>query len=437
MAYLQRRMSRVITALFAAALAFSFAVPTASAAREEITVLTDDGIKKPIIPAIARAFMKAYPNIRVTSKFGPAGGTFSDLIKAKLVAGKMEDVFLYNTGALFQSLDPTKNLVDLSSEPWQSTVISSFYPVVSIGAKIYGAPIGSAMGGGIFYNKAIYAKLGLKAPLTWEQFMANNATIKKAGLIPVIQTYKDSWTAQLFILADYFNVQAANPYFAAELTSHKAHFATTPAAVVGFQHLEDVKKAGYLNNDYASATFDKGIEYLATGKGAHYPMLTLAMQNIVKNYPKSVSNIGFFAQPGTSAKSNGLTVWMPHGLFIPKTTKRLEAAKKFVAFAVSPAGIAAINSVSTPTGPYLIKGVKPSSYLSVVTIDMLPYFKTNGKTAPALEFLSPLKGPNLPNIAVKVGSGIITAKEGVAAYDSDIEKEAVRLGFPAWLKAHG
>jgi len=39
--------------------------------------------------------------------------------------------------------------------------------------------------------------------------------------------------------------------------------------------------------------------------------------------------------------------------------------------------------------------------------DMDKYFKS-GKTAPALEFLSPIKGPNLENITVQVGSGIST-----------------------------
>ncbi len=42
---------------------------------------------------------------------------------------------------------------------------------------------------------------------------------------------------------------------------------------------------------------------------------------------------------------------------------------------------------------------------------MTPYFEED-KTAPALEFLSPLKGPNLEQILIEVGSGIKSAKEG-------------------------
>ena len=249
-----------------------------------------------ITVAIAKAFRKANPNIHLTVNVGPSGTNVINLIKARLVAGTMDDVYVYNSGSLFQSLDPTQNLVDLTKEPWQSTVVPSLYSTVSIGAKIYGAPLGSSMGGGILYNKVIYARLGMKVPLTWAQFMANNAKIRKAGIIPVIQTYKDIWTPQLFILADQFNVQVVDSNIAAEFTSNRAKVATTPATLAGFQHLADVKKAGYLNNDYASATLDNGIAYLATGKGAQYPMLTFAATNLVNNYAKLAKNIGFFAE---------------------------------------------------------------------------------------------------------------------------------------------
>jgi raffinose/stachyose/melibiose transport system substrate-binding protein len=63
--------------------------------------------------------------------------------------------------------------------------------------------------------------------------------------------------------------------------------------------------------------------------------------------------------------------------------------------------------------------------------DMDKYFKS-GKTAPALEFLSPIKGPNLENITVQVGSGISTAKQGAALYDQDVKKQAQQLGLMGW-----
>ena len=88
-------------------------------------------------------------------------------------------------------------------------MIDSFKPVVTApDGTVRGVPFGSAMGGGIYYNKKIYAELGLSVPKTWAEFMANNEKIKAAGKVAVAQTYGDTWSSQLFVLADFFNVQA-------------------------------------------------------------------------------------------------------------------------------------------------------------------------------------------------------------------------------------
>lgn len=433
-----RHVARSLTVLIAFLPALALAMPQAIATPETINVYSDGEIvNRTLITALAHAFEKANPNIHVHVNIGPTGVEAVELVKSRLAAGTMDDVFVSQSGSLFQALDPTINLIELTDEAWQFTVLASYFPVVSIGDKLYGAPFGSAMGGGILYNKVVYKKLGLKVPLTWVQFMRNNAVIKKAGLVPVIQTYKDSWTSQLFVLSDYFNVQKAFPGFADLYTSHKAKIADTPVALAGFKHLEEIYKAKYFNKDFATATLSRGLKYLATGAGAHYPMLTFVASTLVKDYPKQAKDIGFFSQPGASAKENGLTVWMPSGLFIPKSTQHLVAAKKFVAYSVSPAALAAMNVALTPTGPYLVQGARLSNQLSTIARDMLPYFKSAGRTSPALEFVSPIKGPNLSKITVKVGSGKISAKVGAKAYDRDVEKESARLGLPGWGKLPG
>ena len=185
------------------------------------------------------------------------------------------------------------------------------------------------MGGGVLYNKKIYADLGLKIPMTWKEFMDNNAKIKaKGGIAPVIQSFKDTWTSQLFVLGDFYNVLTAVPTFPADYTANKATFATTPAALRGFQHQEDVFNAGYLNSDFASATFDDALKMLASGKGAHYPMLSFAISNIRDKNPGQLTDVGFFALPGDDASKNGLTTWMLAGIYVAKTTPHPDDAKK-------------------------------------------------------------------------------------------------------------
>jgi raffinose/stachyose/melibiose transport system substrate-binding protein len=384
------------------------------------------------VQALVDAYEKANPGVSIDVEQRPGGSEGDNIIKTRLATGEMSDVFIYNSGSLFKALKPGKSLVDISDLPSQANVQSVFKTVVEDGGKVYGIPFGTAMGGGIFYNKAIYKELGLTVPKTWAEFMANNAKIKAAGKVAVAQTYHDTWTSQLFVLADYYNVQTVVPNFANDYTANKAKYATTPAAIKGFEHLKEVHDSGYMNEDFGAATYDDGLRMVATGEAAHYPMLTFAIGALKQNYPDNLKDIGFFAQPGDDASKNGLTVWMPAALYIPATSKHIDDAKKFIDFVASEKGCDILMATNAAQGPSLIKGCKLPANVPAAVSDMLPYFETEGHTAPALEFLSPVKGPALEQITVEVGTGIRQPADAAKLYDEDVRKQAQQLGLPNW-----
>ncbi len=383
--------------------------------------------------AMIAAYEKANPGVKITMEKVPGGVEGDALVKSKLASGTMADMFVYNVGALLQAIDPVKNMVDLKNEAWMKDVNSGFKASIK-GADggLYAAPYGTAMGGGILYNKRVYAKLGLKIPTTWAEYTANNVKIKKAGLIPVIGSFKDSWTAQLYVLADHFNVAKAMPGFEEKFTANKIVLAKNKATLAGFKYIEDTRKAGFYNRDAAATTFNKALEYLAMGKGAHYPMLSAGIDTIVANFPTKAPDIGFFAQPGTDKKSNGVTVWMPSGTYIAKTTKNLEAAKKFVAWSVSKEAFTVMNATIPPSGPYFVKGAPVSGTLTGVFADLASYIDKDGASWPALEFLTPVKGPNLSQICVEIGTGQKNGVKGAESYQKDLEKQSQQLGLAGW-----
>lgn len=414
-------------------LAFGLA-GTAGAQQVTITYLVDNA---PNTVATAEAHIAAFeaanPDINVELETRPQGADGDNVVKTRLATGEMADVFSYNSGSLFQALNPAQNLLDLTNEPWQANVLDSFKPTVTApDGTVRGAPNGTAMGGGIFYNKPIYEELGLEVPKSWSAFMANNEKIKAAGKVPVIQTFGSTWTSQLFVLGDFYNVQAAVPNFAEDYTNNKAKYATTPAAMKGFERQADVYNAGYLNEDFAAATFEEGVVKVATGEGAHYPMLTFAISTISQLAPENINDVGFFAIPGDDPEVNGLTVWMPGGTYIAANTDQPEAAKKFVAFIASPEGCAAEMSAVAPAGPFLIQGCELPEDVVPAVKDLQTYFNQQGTTAPALEFVSPIKGPALEQITVEVGSGIRAPAEAAALYDEDVRKQALQLGIAGW-----
>ncbi len=410
--------------------------PAPSAAAVTLEYLVDNSqANQQLAKAFAAAYTAKHPNVTINVQSRPGGSEGDNVVKTKLATGDMTDIFWYNAGSLLQALDPTKTLVDLKDEPYWANIADSFIPTVSQNGGIFGVPSGTAMGGGILYNKKVFEANGLSVPTTWAEFEANNDKLKAAGITPVGATYKapDDWTSQLFILSDYCNVQAALPNFATDYTNNKIKYADTPAALAGFQHLQEGFDKGWYQKNFGSASFDDGLNALATGKFAQYPMLTFALGTIATNHPEAIKDIGFFGLPGTDAAKNCATIWMPAATYIPKTTTgdKLAAAKDFLAYIASVEGADAATAAQPPTGPYVIKGAKlPADALPAV-LDIQKYIDKNVGT-PALEFLSPVKGPSLPQLSVAVGSGLKSAKDGATLYDKDIEKQAKQLGLPGW-----
>ena len=91
-----------------------------------------------------------------------------------------------------------------------------------------------------------------------------------------------------------------------------------------------------------------------------------------------------------------------------------------------------MTAAITVSGPYLVEGCTIPDDVPKAVADMLPYFERDGGTSPALEFLSPIKGPALEQITVEVGSGIRSAQDGAALYDEDVKKQAQQLGLQGW-----
>ncbi|WP_282940298.1 ABC transporter substrate-binding protein [Paenibacillus sp. RC67] len=407
--------------------------PSAGKTNEPTTLtllIGSTGTAYPATQAVAAEAEKKL-NIKIKFDIKPDGTEGDNLVKTRLATGEMADILFYNSGSLLQALNPEENFVDLSKEPYMANLLDSYKETISSGGKVFGVPGGSSNVGGILYNKKVYAELGLSVPKTWADFIANSDKIKAAGKTAIIGSYKTTWTSQLFVLANQYNVQSQVPTFAKDYTANKTKYATTPAALRGFEMTSEVFKKGYYNKDFLATTYDTGLKMLAEGSGVQYPMLTSAIDALAQNFPDKVQDIGVFPIPSDNASLNGFTVWMPSSYYINKKSKNIDAAKKFVEFLISPEGQKAYMSKSKANGPFVVKGIQVPDDAYQAVKDMQTYFD-NGKTLPALEFISPVKGPNLESILIEVGTGQKTAAEGAADYDKDVKKQAQQLNLPGW-----
>ena len=137
------------------------------------------------------------------------------------------------------------------------------------------------MGGGILYNKKVFDQVGLQVPKTWAEFESNNEKLKAAGsragrrdlrrTTPGHRSCSSSRTTA--------TCRSAVPDFATKYTDNQAKYADTPAAQAGFQHLAGGLREGLVAAGLRRRKFDDGINMLAEGKIAQYPMLTFAALN--------------------------------------------------------------------------------------------------------------------------------------------------------------
>ncbi|CAN7146135.1 ABC transporter substrate-binding protein [Microbacterium sp. LjRoot45] len=366
----------------------------------------------------------------VVDASGPEGTELDNMVKTRLSTGEMSDLFWYNSGALMQALNPDVQLLNVAGEPWLDGLQDAYVTTVSTANGTYGAPVGQAMGGGIFYNIDVFEEAGVEVPQTWDEMLDAVAAIRGIGVDPVIQSYGDTWTSQMVVLADFYNIYAQDPDFGTKLTANEVKFADEPG-LSSFEKLQDLADADAFNEDFATTLLDQALAKLANGEGAMYPMLTFAQATIQQNFPEQADSIGFFPVPGASADDFGLTTWMPSSVYAPATTEHPDEVKRFMAFVASPDGCDAITEARGITGPYVVDGCEIGGDVSRIVSDMLPFFE-DGKTAPALEFLSPVKGPNLLAFTVELGSKITDAAQAAKAYDEDNALQAQQLGLEGW-----
>ena len=215
------------------------------------------------------AFAKAHPGINV--KFSPtAPPEYNSALNARLTAGTAGDLItcrpfdvsldLFKKGQL-DALNGTpglKNFPESAQVAWQT----------DDGKSTYCVPMASVIHG-FFYNKKVFAELGLKAPETEADFYGVMDKIKAAGKVaPLALGTADQWETNQIV----FTSIGANHWKGEEgrkaLIAGKAKF-TDPAFVSTWEAM--AKWAPYLPKGYQAQTYGDSQNLFGTGRAAIYP----------------------------------------------------------------------------------------------------------------------------------------------------------------------
>lgn len=349
-----------------------------------------------------------------------------NVVKTRLATGDCPDLLCYNTGSLLSSLNPSQYFIDLTDTDMAGTFDEAFTQAASVDGKLYGIPQCDSMGAGIFYNKELYEEYDLEVPTTWDEFLSNLDTLKNAGINAMATSLKDVVYAQLPFLGDNYQLLHDEPDFAEKFTAGEVKFADSEAGLRVWEKYEEL--VPYFNEDSASVEAEQIPERLFNKECGHLMYFTNQTSAWAETYGEdAVNNIGFFALPGDTEEQTGLTIWPANAIYGNKDSENLDAIMAFLEWYASDEGMDALTSFYSPAGGFHT-GYQPEANSLELVQEVQKYY-TDENTAPALEYLTPIKGANCPQICGEIGSGQTTAQEAAKAYDQDCEKAAMQLGM--------
>lgn len=268
---------------------------------------------------------------------------FPNLINAKLNSGEGPDIIVAQGGKLTlkASLDPERNLEDLSAEPWVSKMIKPFEEGVSYNGKVYGLPLwdlGGSSSWVLVYNKKIFADLGLTPPTTYDELLSVSQTLLDNGITPIYEAGSDGWHHQLPLMEMGPRVEELNAGFYEQLNQNQTTLQENADMLKLVEQIKELVDRGYYGEEYYSNMYADNYNAMASGKYA----MTIDRSNfgseLVANVADSPYGEDDFSAVPMPFLDNQILNVNPQGpsKFVYKDGKHVAEAKQFLAYLAEP-----------------------------------------------------------------------------------------------------
>lgn len=324
------------------------------------------------------------PDIRVVQEFQKDA---ANVIKMKFASGDYPDITtVYAQDYVDQGL-----YADLSGEAaWWGRINPAIREMCTDikSGKQYRVATNMTMAG-LYYNKAIFAELGLAEPATWDEFVAALKAVKekKPGVTPFFMGGKESWMLGHLVefmahgmIKEKYGTLASRVAFL-ENDQSKLDFASPSGSVDSFaRRFIALRDAGLFNSDLVTATYDDQVTAFATGKAAVISQGMWALSAILEKNP-AMKDIGFCPYPAVidgmkpvilSAEDSGYVI-VSKSKNQAQSRKfldylfRAEAQKSYSEFLKSPSAFTDVSANWGPLKDEVAKALKKGANIGFTT----------------------------------------------------------------------
>lgn len=365
------------------------------------------------VDEMVASFNKLQPGIPLVGT-GFEHESFKIGIRPMLASQQPPDLFSYWAGARTQSLVDAGLLAPLDDVWAEQQLDRRFSPAVSractYGGRKYAVPLTQHFVA-IFYDKKLFASLGLKPPATWDEFLAVCARVKTAGRIPVALGARDKWPAQFWF--DFLLLYTAGSGYRDRLMHGQASY-RDPEVRRAFKLWEEMLTRGYFMPQTGLYNWSEAAKSMANGQAA----MTLMGTWIIGLFEgklglKEDVDFDFFPFPRMDPKQPAVALG-PIDVALVAKGGDTAAAKKVAAFFSDVGPQQAMSRGSGALSPS--RDIPPSFYSSLREriLEML-------LSAPAWEFAYDLATP--PSVA-QAG---LNAFSAFLANPGELEGQLVKL----------
>ncbi len=216
---------------------------------------------------MADAFMASHPNVTIEITV-LENEAFKSKIATVMQSGNPPDLFRSWGGGVMNEYAKAGLLKDITADvvgtEWGKSIGKGAMGVYGYQGKYYGAPYD--MGAvGIWYNKAMFKKLGIKPFKTWKELLAGVKKIKAAGLIPIALGEGDKWPGHFWWV--YLAVRLGGKGAFDSAYSRKGAFTDAPFVKAG-EMLQELMKLDPFQTGFLGAAYNDEASLVANGKAA-------------------------------------------------------------------------------------------------------------------------------------------------------------------------
>ncbi|MBP2328974.1 raffinose/stachyose/melibiose transport system substrate-binding protein [Kibdelosporangium banguiense] len=321
--------------------------------------------------------------------FDVPADSFENTVQAKWATGARPDVLEYHgVSSAIRTLNGANTLVDLSSMPFVAKEGALAKVSGNLDGKTYAVTLGFPQVFGVYYNKTVFTKAGVKPPQTFADLKTVCQTLKTQapGVAPIFEAGGSGWPPQI-LPGNYMASANENDAYAQSVVEGKAKV-NDPGGpfVAALTAYDDLRKSGCFNSDANTAKYEDSLKAVYEGRAAmvaqHSDNVATFNTNAGGDTKKVDETIGFAGVSGGGSKA-----WFapsPLGTYyVPRNqdTTKQRAALDFV------------NWISTTGYPDYVKQSQALPTMS-------------GVTAPELQGLTLEIGKAYESSTLGIGSNI-------------------------------